>query len=54
MALAALAECRRACAFLLEDLVEGGEEVGACFDEDTKAAVRSGIAVVLPSRMADC
>ena len=42
------------CDFLLEDLAEGGEEVGARFNKDTKVAARSGIAVMLPSRMADC
>jgi len=39
----------RARAFLLEDQADGGEEVGACFNEDAKAAAISGIAKRVPS-----
>jgi len=43
--------CLKAHALFFKDLAEGGEEVGARFDDGVKAAASSGIADVLPSLM---
>jgi len=43
----------KACTLFFEDLAEGGEEVGARFDDEVKAAASSGIADVLLSLMTE-